>query len=354
MMRINNFNQTSSAAATATPNTLATTPDDSRIVWGFMFENTLFTEFERRNHSIIEAAYRQRKMKHTSHHITIVDSNLPKPGKAKIYFGVAQNHLRMPGTRYYVNRQVIKSSSNKSKNTTTTSERSNRPSASNTTKTMMVKPTPAILSPYNLPIMIPSPASTFSSSSSSSLDTSFLYPTDYNNLMNSSNGQQQQLNANALAAVLSDDIPLVDMIASSGHYSSLSAENSSHSLLFNDTTEYNMNNINNDGFYSNSSEQHNMMNSYYTGLITAGYNSTQCSCYYSTNTNFDTVNMLQEDPNWVQDFVSLGLLPKFQQEVPWLPTTYPNNRLYLNTLRTNENKTTTAVDSNSLYFVKQE
>ncbi|KAI8095874.1 hypothetical protein BDF21DRAFT_406907, partial [Thamnidium elegans] len=86
--------------ATTTTTSSSSSSDGSKIVWGFMFENTLFTEFERRNHPIIEAAYRQRKKKHSSHHITIVDSNLPKPGKAKVYFGVAQNHLRMPGTRY--------------------------------------------------------------------------------------------------------------------------------------------------------------------------------------------------------------------------------------------------------------
>lgn len=108
-----------------------------------MFENTLFTEFERRNHPIIEAAYRQRKKKHSSHHITIVDSNLPKPGKAKVYFGVAQNHLRMPGTRYYVNRQIV-------------------------------RPTPSS-PPFSVPMLMPSPTSTTSSSSSSfsSVDTSF-------------------------------------------------------------------------------------------------------------------------------------------------------------------------------------
>lgn len=131
-----------------------TTPDGNQIIWGFMFENTLFTPFERRNHPIIEAAYRQRKKKHCSHHINIVDSNLPKPGKAKVYFGVAQNHLRMPGTRYYVTRQIVKAT----------------PS-----------PTPQSSSSLKTPMLMPSPTSTFSSSSFSSLDAAAL------------NQQQQQL-----------------------------------------------------------------------------------------------------------------------------------------------------------------
>ncbi|KAI8098157.1 uncharacterized protein B0P05DRAFT_520733, partial [Gilbertella persicaria] len=86
------------------------TTDDftTKIIWGFMLENTLFTEFEEHNHAIIESAYRQRKRKQASHYIHIVDANLPKPSKAKVYFGVVQNHLRMPGTRYYVTRRVIK------------------------------------------------------------------------------------------------------------------------------------------------------------------------------------------------------------------------------------------------------
>ncbi|KAI9483171.1 MAG: hypothetical protein EXX96DRAFT_557138 [Benjaminiella poitrasii] len=74
----------------------------TKAVWGFMLENTLFTPFEEHNHAIIEQAYRDRKKKPSSHSIDIIDGNLPKPYKAKVYFGVAQNHLRMPGTRYYV------------------------------------------------------------------------------------------------------------------------------------------------------------------------------------------------------------------------------------------------------------
>ncbi|KAI9361414.1 hypothetical protein BD770DRAFT_408564 [Pilaira anomala] len=120
---------------------LLTASDGSIIIWGFMFENTLFTEFERRNHAIIENAYRQRKKKHSSHHINIADANLPDPGKAKLYFGVAQNHLRMPGTRYYVIRHVLKQS----------------PSSP----------------PFSSPISMSSPSSASTSSTFSSLDTSF-------------------------------------------------------------------------------------------------------------------------------------------------------------------------------------
>lgn len=146
--------------------TTATTVSDasSKIIWGFMFENSHFTEFERRNHSIIEAAYHQRKKKHSSHHITIVDANLPKPGKAKVYFGVAQNHLRMPGTRYYVKRYKTVSSS---------------PSQ---------------------PMLVPSPSSTFSSFSST--DTASF--TQHSRHM-------QQFNSNTLASVLSDFSPLLEV-----------------------------------------------------------------------------------------------------------------------------------------------
>ncbi|KAI7894300.1 uncharacterized protein EV154DRAFT_560533 [Mucor mucedo] len=147
-------NSTSATASDAT----------SQIVWGFMFENSHFTEFERRNHPIIEAAYHQRKKKHSSHHITITDANLPKPGKAKVYFGVAQNHLRMPGTRYYVKRCKSISSSPPQ------------------------------------PMLVPSPSSTFSSFSS--MDTaSFTQPSR----------RMQQFNSNTLAAVLSDFTPLLEV-----------------------------------------------------------------------------------------------------------------------------------------------
>ncbi|KAL9557369.1 hypothetical protein MBANPS3_001393 [Mucor bainieri] len=78
-----------------------------KVVWGFMLENTLFTEFQEENHIKIEAAYSQRKQRSTSYYIEVEDSNLPKPHKARVYFGVARMHLRMPGTRYYVERHVI-------------------------------------------------------------------------------------------------------------------------------------------------------------------------------------------------------------------------------------------------------
>lgn len=81
--------------------------DGSKILWGFMLENTSFTEFQEKNHVIIETAYHQRKQKNTSSFIDVIDHNLPKPHQARVYFGVAQMHLRMPGTRYYVKRKVI-------------------------------------------------------------------------------------------------------------------------------------------------------------------------------------------------------------------------------------------------------
>ncbi|KAL0075463.1 hypothetical protein J3Q64DRAFT_1878031 [Phycomyces blakesleeanus] len=79
---------------------------NTKVVWGFMLENTYFMEFDHSNHAIIELAYRQRRSRQASHYITIRDSNLPSP--ARVYFGVAQVHLRMPGTRYYVKRRVLK------------------------------------------------------------------------------------------------------------------------------------------------------------------------------------------------------------------------------------------------------
>lgn len=77
------------------------------VIWGFLLENTLFTEFQDENHTKIEAAYSQRKQRSTSYYIELEDNNLPKPHKARVYFGVARMHLRMPGTRYYVERHVI-------------------------------------------------------------------------------------------------------------------------------------------------------------------------------------------------------------------------------------------------------
>ena len=73
--------------------------------WGFLFESVRFTPFDSVNNQLIEMEYQARGA-HYSHNIDIVDSNLKYP--AKIYFGVAQTHLRMPGTRYYVKRREIK------------------------------------------------------------------------------------------------------------------------------------------------------------------------------------------------------------------------------------------------------
>jgi hypothetical protein len=73
--------------------------------WGFLFENVHFIPFDSVNNQLIEMEYQARGA-HYSHNIDIVDSNLKYP--AKIYFGVAQTHLRMPGTRYYVKRREIK------------------------------------------------------------------------------------------------------------------------------------------------------------------------------------------------------------------------------------------------------
>lgn len=123
-----------------------------RIIWGFLLENTLFTAFEEHNHAIIEKAYRQRKKKQASHYIVIVDANLPKPCKAKVYFGVVQNHLRMPGTRYYVTRHVVQS------NTVST------PNITSTKSSSLAPPPPALM---------PSPMST---TSSSTLSSDIAYP----------------------------------------------------------------------------------------------------------------------------------------------------------------------------------
>ncbi|KAI8883316.1 hypothetical protein K501DRAFT_314497 [Backusella circina FSU 941] len=84
------------------------TNKQTRFVWGFMLENTYFTEFDEVNHRIIEDAYNQRKKKPASYYITITDTHLSSI--ARIYFGVAQVHLRMPGTRYYVKRKSVRQS----------------------------------------------------------------------------------------------------------------------------------------------------------------------------------------------------------------------------------------------------
>lgn len=262
------------------------TPDGSIVVWGFMFENTLFTEFERRNHPIIEAAYRQRKKKHTSHYITITDSNLPKPGKAKVYFGVAQNHLRMPGTRYYVNRQVIRPA---------TSESTTRPS-----KPVVTSPMPPVSSPYSLPVMIPSPTSTFSSSSFSSMDTSFSYSNAPNNSMQYS---QPQTNNNTLAAVFADDLPLFDL----GNYP-LNFNMNATSYInpqFNDynVNDYNVNDLLDMNFPFNSGYPMVDKCSYSNNAIPTSNNPCNCNCYIP-----DFNNMIQNQ-NWVNELLSLGLFP---------------------------------------------
>ncbi|KAI8074532.1 hypothetical protein BC940DRAFT_329080 [Gongronella butleri] len=77
----------------------------SKIVWGFMLENTYFMEFDPVNQVILESAFQEKKNKQASHFITIRDSHLPSA--ARVYFGVVQIHLRMPGTRYYVKRRIV-------------------------------------------------------------------------------------------------------------------------------------------------------------------------------------------------------------------------------------------------------
>ncbi|KAJ2963992.1 hypothetical protein NQZ79_g1168 [Umbelopsis isabellina] len=67
--------------------------------WGFLFENSVFTPFDSHNNEYIEREW-QTKGAHFGHKIEIIDSHLNSP--AVLYFSVAQIHLRMPGTRYYV------------------------------------------------------------------------------------------------------------------------------------------------------------------------------------------------------------------------------------------------------------
>ncbi|KAG2171732.1 hypothetical protein INT43_008112 [Umbelopsis isabellina] len=67
--------------------------------WGFLFENSVFTPFDNHNNEYIEHEW-QTKGAHHGHKIKIIDSHLNSP--ALLYFSVAQIHLRMPGTRYYV------------------------------------------------------------------------------------------------------------------------------------------------------------------------------------------------------------------------------------------------------------
>jgi len=72
--------------------------------WGFLLENTLFTAFDLHNQWLLESFYRQLNCNQTKW-IEITDSHLSD--KARVYFGVASKHLRMPGTRYNVIRQRI-------------------------------------------------------------------------------------------------------------------------------------------------------------------------------------------------------------------------------------------------------
>lgn len=298
--------------------TITTTASDgNRILWGFMFENTLFTEFERRNHPVIEAAYRQRKKKHSSHHVTIVDSNLPKPGKAKVYFGVAQNHLRMPGTRYYVTRQLIKSTS----------------------------------SPFTLPMLVPSPSSTFSSSSFSSLDTSFMcHQTSKQKKVKMSQKHQQsskqqqqtaeqirqmqQFNSNTLASVLSSFSPLLEV---NYDFPSTVEYNVDDNILYHKSTK-----INNPCMYRSSSKISSppMINNLPTNSPPSVNSSLPLNNYLNNNmplnsnvpsnsnipltnnlrinitpTNINPMNMfipdldalnILEDPNWMNDILCLA------------------------------------------------
>jgi hypothetical protein len=76
------------------------------FIWGFMLENTYFTVFDTANHQIIEDAFNQRKKRPASYYITITDSHISN--SFRIYFGVERIHLRMPGTRYFVERKTVR------------------------------------------------------------------------------------------------------------------------------------------------------------------------------------------------------------------------------------------------------
>jgi hypothetical protein len=78
---------------------------EAEYKWGFLLENSIFTPFDNHNTDYIEREW-QAKGAHFGHKIDITDSHLSSP--AVIYFGIAQNHLRMPGTRYYVIRANCK------------------------------------------------------------------------------------------------------------------------------------------------------------------------------------------------------------------------------------------------------
>ncbi|KAI8991805.1 hypothetical protein BDF20DRAFT_909533 [Mycotypha africana] len=81
-----------------------------RIVWGYMLENTVFVEFEIHNQAFIEEEYINCKIRTSEAYVEIEDLNLPRPHEARIYIGVLNNHLRMPGTRYHVYRLEFKQS----------------------------------------------------------------------------------------------------------------------------------------------------------------------------------------------------------------------------------------------------
>ena len=75
-----------------------------RVEWGFLLENTYFQRFEEHNQKIIEQAYHELCHLVGNHYIDITDAVLAN--SARVYFGVEQIHLRMPGTRYYVQRRL--------------------------------------------------------------------------------------------------------------------------------------------------------------------------------------------------------------------------------------------------------
>ncbi|KAI9492915.1 hypothetical protein BDB00DRAFT_788398 [Zychaea mexicana] len=75
-----------------------------RVEWGFMLENTFFKTFEKHNQHIIERNYHEVSQRVGSNYVDITDKKLGS--NARVYFGVEQIHLRMPGTRYYVQRRL--------------------------------------------------------------------------------------------------------------------------------------------------------------------------------------------------------------------------------------------------------
>ncbi|KAG2216662.1 hypothetical protein INT45_007946 [Circinella minor] len=75
-----------------------------QVEWGFLLENTYFQRFEEHNQKMIEQAYHELCHRVGNHYIDITDAVLAN--SARVYFGVEQIHLRMPGTRYYVQRRL--------------------------------------------------------------------------------------------------------------------------------------------------------------------------------------------------------------------------------------------------------